>query len=60
MMLDDDYSVPVPPEPQEDFYQLMNVGEGESRGRFVEDVEGVLSGGLVEFRGEFDSLRLST
>ena len=57
VMLDREHRVPGIDQAMQAVEQTLNIREMEARGRFVEDVEGVLGSlQLAQFRGQLDTL----
>src|SRR4028119_1746066 len=58
-MLNNDDGVPRIYEPVQDMEELLHVGEMQSCGRLVEDVDGLARGSLAELARQLDPLRLA-
>ena len=59
VVLDDEHGIPPVHQPVEDVQQLADVVEVESRGRFVQQVDGLAGARPGEFLRQLDALRLA-
>jgi hypothetical protein len=58
-VLDDDHRIALVHKAVDDLEQLADVLEMQAGGGFVEDVDGPPGRALLQFRGQFDALRLA-